>query len=51
MPDTLGTQCRIDFVNFNTLRDRAIGTLRLTYIAVDAFVCNNKSHEFAEPVC
>ncbi len=39
MADTLGAQIRVDVINLGSHVNRFVGTLGLTYVTVDAFVC------------
>lgn len=45
VPDAFGATGPVYLVDFGALKNRIIGALRLTYVAVDALVCNEKSHE------
>ena len=45
MSNTFGTVTRFDFVNFFTLEDGIIWTLRFANIAIDAFICDCQRHE------
>ena len=44
MADTLSAQVGIDLVDFLALRNGAVGALRLTHVAIDAFIGNHEGH-------
>ena len=43
--NALGAFCGFNFVNFFARRNRFVRALRFTYIAIDALISNNKSHD------
>ena len=45
MPDALGALHRIDFIEFDALRNGLVGAFRLACTTIDAFICNLKTHE------
>lgn len=45
MPDAFGTAPRVDDVDFDPLRDCAVGAFRLADIAVDTLVGNEQCHD------